>query len=80
MKKLVLAVFAMAVVFLGLSNVSAQMSDDKMMKGDKMMKSDNPMVGGAAMYKTKTSLIMPSTRKIIRHWSLPSKPPVWLIH
>ncbi|MGI9056843.1 MAG: fasciclin domain-containing protein [Pyrinomonadaceae bacterium] len=24
-----------------------------MMKNDKMMKSDNPMVGGAAMYKTK---------------------------
>lgn len=40
MKKLVLAVFAMVVAF-GVSNVSAQ------------MKNDNPMVGGAAMYKTK---------------------------
>jgi uncharacterized surface protein with fasciclin (FAS1) repeats len=48
MKKLALAVFAMAVAFLGFSNVSAQMSNDKMMKD-----SGNPMVGGAAMYKTK---------------------------
>ncbi len=40
MKKLVLAVFAMVIAF-GFSNVSAQ------------MKNDNPMVGGAAMYKTK---------------------------
>ena len=47
MKKLTLAVFALAVAFLGFSNVSAQMSNDK------MMKSDNPMVGGAAMYKSK---------------------------
>lgn len=47
MKKLTLAVFAMAIAFLGFSNVSAQMSNDK------MMKSDNPMVGGAAMYKSK---------------------------
>jgi uncharacterized surface protein with fasciclin (FAS1) repeats len=42
MKKLVLAVFAMVLSFgFGFSNASAQ------------MKSDNPMVGGAAMYKTK---------------------------
>jgi uncharacterized surface protein with fasciclin (FAS1) repeats len=41
MKKLVLAVFAMVIAF-GFSSVSAQ-----------DMKSDNPMVGGAAMYKTK---------------------------
>lgn len=41
MKKLVLAVFAL-VLGIGAANVSAQ-----------EMKSDNPMVGGAAMYKTK---------------------------
>ena len=40
MKKLILAVFALAITF-GAGNVSAQMSDG------------NPMVGGAAMYKTK---------------------------
>ena len=46
MKKLVLAVFAMAISFgFGFSNASAQ---DMMMK-----KGDNPMVGGAAMYKNK---------------------------
>ena len=46
MKNLFLAVFAMAVVFAfgTVGTVSAQ---------NKMMKSDNPMVGGAAMYKTK---------------------------
>jgi uncharacterized surface protein with fasciclin (FAS1) repeats len=44
MKKLVLAVFAMVIGFgFGPGNASAQ----------EMMKSDNPMVGGAAMYKTK---------------------------
>ncbi len=43
MKNLVFAFFLMAVVVVG--GVSAQ---DSMMK-----KSDNPMVGGAAMYKTK---------------------------
>ena len=44
MKKLMLAVFAMSVVFgFGASNASAQM-----MSGD-----GNPMVGGAAMYKNK---------------------------
>lgn len=49
MKKLVFAFFLMAmVVGFGLNSVSAQN-----MKDDKMMKSDNPMVGGAAMYKTK---------------------------
>ena len=50
MKKLVLAVFAMAMVFgFNVSSISAQgMKDDKMMK-----KSGNPMVGGAAMYKDK---------------------------
>jgi uncharacterized surface protein with fasciclin (FAS1) repeats len=45
MKKLVLAVFALVISFgFGFSNVSAQ---------DMMKKGDNPMVGGAAMYKTK---------------------------
>jgi uncharacterized surface protein with fasciclin (FAS1) repeats len=49
MKKLVFAFFLMAmVVGFGLTSVSAQD-----MKGDKMTKGDNPMVGGAAMYKTK---------------------------
>jgi len=50
MKKLVLAVFALAVVFgFNAGNASAQM-----MKDDKaMMKGGNPMVGGAAMYKNK---------------------------
>ncbi|MEP6904051.1 MAG: fasciclin domain-containing protein [Actinomycetota bacterium] len=43
MKKIILAVFALAITFgFGINNASAQ-----------MMKSDNPMVGGAAMYKTK---------------------------
>jgi uncharacterized surface protein with fasciclin (FAS1) repeats len=46
MKKLTLAIFALAIAFLGFSNVSAQMSNDKMMNG-------NPMVGGAAMFKNK---------------------------
>ena len=41
MKKLILAAFAMVIGF-GVNTVSAQ-----------EMKSDNPMVGGAAMYKTK---------------------------
>jgi len=50
MKKLNLAVFALAIAFLGFSNVSAQMSNDKMSSG-KM--GGNPMVGGAAMYKNK---------------------------
>jgi len=52
MKKLILAVFAMAIVFgFNVNNISAQ--DDKM-KDDKMMnKTGNPMVGGAAMYKDK---------------------------
>ncbi len=50
MKKLVLAVFALAVMFgFNAGNASAQM-----MKEDKaMMKGGNPMVGGAAMYKNK---------------------------
>ncbi len=50
MKKLILAVFVMAIVFgFNVNNASAQaMKDDKMMK-----KGDNPMVGGAAMYKDK---------------------------
>lgn len=48
MKNLFLAVFVMAIAFtFGVGSTSAQM------KNDKMMKSDNPMVGGAAMYKTK---------------------------
>lgn len=43
MKKCVLAVFAMVFAFgFGINNASAQ-----------EMKNDNPMVGGAAMYKTK---------------------------
>lgn len=42
MKKILLAVFAMAITFgFGAGSTSAQ------------MKNDNPMVGGAAMYKTK---------------------------
>lgn len=44
MKNLLLAVFVMAIAFTFNMSVSAQ---------TKMMKSDNPMVGGAAMYKTK---------------------------
>ncbi|MGC2239015.1 MAG: fasciclin domain-containing protein [Pyrinomonadaceae bacterium] len=49
MKKLLLAIFAVAITFgFTVTDASAQMSKD-----DKMMKSDNPMVGGAAMYKTK---------------------------
>ncbi len=49
MKKLLLAIFAVAITFgFTVTDASAQMS-----KNDKMMKSDNPMVGGAAMYKTK---------------------------
>lgn len=49
MKKLIYAFFLMAmVVGFGANGASAQD-----MKSDKMMKSDNPMVGGAAMYKTK---------------------------
>ncbi len=50
MKKLIFAFFIMAMtVGFGASSISAQE-----MKGNKMMKSDgNPMVGGAAMYKTK---------------------------
>jgi uncharacterized surface protein with fasciclin (FAS1) repeats len=46
MKKLLLAVFALAITFgFGVNNTSAQ---DMMMK-----KGDNPMVGGAMMYKNK---------------------------
>lgn len=50
MRKLVFAFFLMAMTAsFGASSLSAQdMKDDKMMK-----KSSNPMVGGAAMYKTK---------------------------
>ena len=49
MKKLIFAFFLMAMtVGFGASSISAQE-----MKDNKMMKSDNPMVGGAAMYKTK---------------------------
>lgn len=50
MKKLVFAFFLVALsIGFGVNSVSAQDA----MKQDKMMKSDNPMVGGAAMYKTK---------------------------
>jgi len=50
MKKLIFAFFLMAMtVGFGASSISAQeMKDDKMMKSG-----GNPMVGGAAMYKTK---------------------------
>jgi len=50
MKKLIFAFFLMAMtVGFGASSISAQeMKDDKMMKSD-----GNPMVGGAAMFKTK---------------------------
>ena len=56
MKKILAAVFVFAMAFVFVSGASAQ--DDKMMKNDKMskdkmMKDGNPMVGGAAMYKTK---------------------------
>ena len=45
MKNLFTAIFVMAIAFtFGIGSASAQ---------NKMMKSDNPMVGGAAMYKTK---------------------------
>lgn len=47
MKKLVFAFFLMFGMLFVAGNASAQM------KGDKTMNSDNPMVGGAAMYKTK---------------------------
>lgn len=53
MKKLVFAFFLVALsIGFNVSGVSAQ---DKMEKMDKMSmkKGDNPMVGGAAMYKTK---------------------------
>ena len=50
MKKLVFAFFLVALsIGFGVNTASAQDT----MKQDKMMKSDNPMVGGAAMYKTK---------------------------
>ena len=50
MKNLMLAVFTVAIVFAfgTAGNVLAQDGDKMMMK-----KGDNPMVGGAAMYKTK---------------------------
>lgn len=59
MKKTIIALFALVLSFGVVSNISAQddkmMKNDKMMKDDKkmMMKNDNPMVGGAAMYRTK---------------------------
>lgn len=54
MKKTVIALFALILTFGIVGNISAQDSDMKM-KDDKkmMMKNDNPMVGGAAMFKTK---------------------------
>lgn len=55
MKKLVFAFFLVALsIGFGANGASAQnkMKGDKM-KGDKMEKTGNPMVGGAAMYKTK---------------------------
>lgn len=55
MKKVVLAVFALAMVFgFNVNDISAQdaMKDDKMMD-KKMKKGDNPMVGGAAMFRNK---------------------------
>lgn len=54
MKKVILAVFALAMVFgFSINNISAQEKDEKMMKDAKMKKGDNPMVGGAAMFRTK---------------------------
>lgn len=54
MKKIILAVFTMALVFgFSINNISAQEKDDKMMKDEKMKKGDNPKVGGAAMFRTK---------------------------
>jgi len=50
MKKLILAALVMTAAFgFGASNASAQMMKDD----SKMNKTGNPMVGGAAMYKTK---------------------------
>ncbi len=50
MRNLVFAFFLVALsIGFGVNNVPAQGT----MKQDKMMKSGNPMVGGAAMYKTK---------------------------
>lgn len=52
MRKLLATVFVFAMAFIFVGSASAQ--DDMMMKDDKMMMKDgNPMVGGAAMYKTK---------------------------
>ncbi len=48
MKKLGFALFLMVGMFMAAGNISAQMK----MKSDNMM-GGNPMVGGAAMYKTK---------------------------
>lgn len=54
MKKIILAVFTMALVFgFSINNISAQEKDEKMMKDEKMKKGDNPKVGGAAMFRTK---------------------------
>ncbi len=56
MRKLTLAVFALALTFsFGITNISAQdeMKKDDKMSGRKMQKMNNPMVGGAMMYKNK---------------------------
>lgn len=53
MKKTILAIFAL-VLTMGFVGGAAAQDGDKMMKDDKKMeKTGNPMVGGAAMYKTK---------------------------
>lgn len=54
MKKTILAVFAL-ILTIGFVGSAAAQDGDKMMKDDKMKaeKTGNPMVGGAAMYKTK---------------------------
>ncbi|MEZ5344912.1 MAG: hypothetical protein R2681_05070 [Pyrinomonadaceae bacterium] len=57
MKKLLFAGFAFLFAFgFGFSSISAQ----------EMKKNDNPMVGGAAMYKTKILSKTPSIQMIIR--------------
>ena len=55
MKKTILTLFALVLTLGLIGSVSAQdtMMKDSKMKDTKMEKTGNPMVGGAAMYKTK---------------------------